>query len=91
MAVGSVSSRRSVDQVQSYDQTVRAVLSDFLPEDGSFYFSAPVTYLANKLTSYGGNLNYTITYIAGTAGYSVSAPDVILIGGDLIWFVVVEM
>lgn len=83
IVVGNVGSRRSVDQIQTYEQTVRAVLVDFLPEDGSFYFSAPVTYLGNKLTSYGGNLNWTVTYVAGTAGYAVSAPDVILIGGDL--------
>lgn len=82
IVVGLVGSRRSVDQVQSYDQMIRAVLTDFLPEDGSFYFSAPLTYLGNKLTSYGGNLNYTIVYVAGTAGYTVSAPDIILIGGD---------
>lgn len=83
LVIGAAGSRRSVDQVQSYDQTVRAVLTDFLPEDGIFYFSAPLPYLGNKLTSYGGNLNYSVVYVAGTAGYSVSAPDVIIIGGDL--------
>ena len=79
----NIASRRSVQQLQSYDQTVRAVLSDFLPEDGTFYFSAPAAYLGNKLTSYGGNLNYTVLYVQGPAGYALTAPDVILIGGDL--------
>ena len=82
IVLGAGGSRRIVDQVQTYDQMVRAVLSDFLPEDGSFYFSAPLTYLGNKITSYGGFLNYTIVYVSGTAGYATTAPDIILIGGD---------
>ena len=48
VSIGSTASRRSAQQIQAYDQTIRAVLSGLLPEDGTFYFSAPATYLANK-------------------------------------------
>ena len=83
IVIGSVGSRRSIDQLQLVERTVMASLTDMLPEDGTFYFSAPVTYLGNKLTSYGGFLSYVIEYVEGPVGYAVTAPDLILIGGDL--------
>ena len=40
--------RDSTLEVRTYDQMVRAVLNNLLPEDGTFYFSAPAIYLGNK-------------------------------------------
>lgn len=44
------------------------------------YFSAPEHYLGNKLSSYGGFLNYTIFYTTGLFGSAISGGDVILQG-----------
>lgn len=38
---------------------------------------------SHRLTSYGGYLNYTMVYVQGPAGYTVTAPDVVLIGAEL--------
>lgn len=57
--------------------------------DQVVYFSAPEQYLANKithenkLTSYGGFLNYTIFYTTLDSGSAVSGADVILYGGGM--------
>ncbi|KAG8228153.1 hypothetical protein J437_LFUL002807 [Ladona fulva] len=47
------------------------------------YFVAPDSYLGNRLTSYGGVLNYTIIYSSGLFGESVNGADVILHGADM--------
>ena len=65
---GNVASRSAFDRLRHSDGAVTAQLNELLPEDGSFYFSAPLTYLGNKITSYGGLLNYTILFTEGTAG-----------------------
>ena len=65
---GNVASRATFDRVFHADGAVTAQLYELLPEDGSFYFSAPITYLGNKITSYGGLLNYTVLFTEGTAG-----------------------
>ncbi|XP_047345121.1 laminin subunit alpha isoform X1 [Vespa velutina] len=50
------------------------------------YFAAPASYLGKKLTSYGGFLNYTVSYDTGPFGKAVSAADVILQGADTVLF-----
>lgn len=50
------------------------------------YFAAPASYLGKKLTSYGGFLNYTVSYNTGPFGKAVSAADVILQGADTVLF-----
>ena len=47
------------------------------------YFKAPKDFLRNQINSYGGNLNYQITY----SGYSMenvpTAPDIFIVGNDI--------
>nr|CAD7439992.1 unnamed protein product [Timema bartmani] len=83
--------------VARVEQTVSVepldIVPDILPSTGIgvnllkdnrvVYFSAPPTYLNNKLTAYGGLLNYTVYYTTGQFGIAVSGPDVILRSGDL--------
>nr|CAD7256718.1 unnamed protein product [Timema shepardi] len=57
--------------------------ANLLKDNRVVYFSAPPTYLNNKLTAYGGLLNYTVYYTTGQFGIAVSGPDVILRSGDL--------
>lgn len=51
-------------------------------EEQVIYFSASDAFLGNKLTSYGGFLNYTIFYTISNHGGAVSGADVILYGAD---------
>lgn len=51
--------------------------------DQVVYFSAPQQYFRNKLTSYGGFLNYTIFYTTLDSGSAVSGADVILYGAGM--------
>ncbi|XP_074042767.1 laminin subunit alpha [Leptinotarsa decemlineata] len=65
------------------DETSNEIGLDFLFVNiSTVYFSAPRDYLGKKLTSYGGNLNYTIYYEISEGGSAVSGPDVILEGAD---------
>ncbi|KAK9499521.1 hypothetical protein O3M35_002544 [Rhynocoris fuscipes] len=50
--------------------------------DQVVFFSAPEKYLKNRLTSYGGNLSYSIFCTTGVSGVSVSSADVILVGPE---------
>lgn len=75
-----------LSELQFLASSVQADLSDFLPEDGVFYFSAPQQYLGNKLTSYGGFLSYTLYYVEGPSSHPQRAPDVIITGSDLTLF-----
>ena len=65
---GNVASRSAFDRIRHHQGAATAQLNELLPEDGSFYFSAPPTYLGNKITSYGGSLKYTVLFTEGTAG-----------------------
>ncbi|XP_063239907.1 laminin subunit alpha [Bacillus rossius redtenbacheri] len=47
------------------------------------YLSAPAAYLGNRLTSYGGQLNYSVYYTTGLYGGAVGGADVILKGAGL--------
>ncbi|XP_029705872.1 LOW QUALITY PROTEIN: laminin subunit alpha-2 [Takifugu rubripes] len=53
----------------------------------SYYWNAPGSYLGNKLTAYGGNLAYTVSYNTDQQEQSVirvtSEPDLIIEGGGL--------
>lgn len=51
-------------------------------DEDIIYFSAPEHYLGNKLTSYGGFLNYTIFYTISNRGGAVQGADLILYGAD---------
>ncbi|XP_046389625.1 laminin subunit alpha [Ischnura elegans] len=46
------------------------------------YFVAPASYLGNRISSYGGMLNFTVTYSPGALGSAVSGADVILHGAN---------
>ncbi|KAG8228152.1 hypothetical protein J437_LFUL002806, partial [Ladona fulva] len=48
------------------------------------YFVAPDIYLGNKLTSYGGFLNYTITHSPKDSSEDVREADVIFHGSDIL-------
>uniref|UniRef100_A0A146MHL0 Laminin subunit alpha n=2 Tax=Lygus hesperus TaxID=30085 RepID=A0A146MHL0_LYGHE len=47
------------------------------------YFSAPGTYLGNKLTSFGGSLSYTLFCTTGVSADHLPGPDVIISGAGL--------
>lgn len=59
------------------------ILMDQINSNNATYFSAPTPYLNKKLTSYGGNLNYTFYYSHNQYGDAMNEPDVILQGGDI--------
>ncbi|XP_033097920.1 basement membrane-specific heparan sulfate proteoglycan core protein-like [Anneissia japonica] len=53
-----------------------------LPRD-TFYWNLPEDFTGNKLTSYGGNLRYSIAYRAAPSGSPTLEPDVIIVGNGL--------
>jgi len=57
----------------------------FSTSDVIYYFVAPDEYLGNKVTAYGGKLQYTLEYTKGRSdvGTGVLAADVILIGNNI--------
>uniref|UniRef100_A0A8D8UVI4 Laminin subunit alpha n=1 Tax=Cacopsylla melanoneura TaxID=428564 RepID=A0A8D8UVI4_9HEMI len=57
------------------------LLVNSLP-DKIIYFAAPQSFLGNKVTSYGGHLNYSLYYNTGTFSSSISAADIIFRGAD---------
>uniref|UniRef100_A0AAG5CPX2 Basement membrane-specific heparan sulfate proteoglycan core protein n=1 Tax=Anopheles atroparvus TaxID=41427 RepID=A0AAG5CPX2_ANOAO len=62
------------------------VYRNFGPSDDTFYWRLPTQFLGNKLTSYGGLLNYTLRYTPHSSG-GVSrnnSPDVVLHSGNKI-------
>ncbi|KAG1696659.1 Laminin subunit alpha [Nymphon striatum] len=64
---------------------IKAQLPPKMPEGTFFYISAPEAYLGNRVTSYGGMLRYTVSYILdeSSIGGSVIGPDVVLIGNNM--------
>ncbi|XP_023237076.1 laminin subunit alpha-like [Centruroides sculpturatus] len=70
-------------EIEERSFSVTARLDD-LPTGTLFYFSAPFTYLGNKIKSYGGNLQFTLSTedhesIIG----SIIGPDIILMGNNI--------
>ncbi|CAL4059747.1 unnamed protein product, partial [Meganyctiphanes norvegica] len=51
--------------------------------DGNVYFSAPQSFLGNRVTSYGGFLRYDIMYVQGVDGNDLSAPLIFLHGNNI--------
>ncbi|XP_039768050.1 basement membrane-specific heparan sulfate proteoglycan core protein isoform X3 [Ornithorhynchus anatinus] len=49
----------------------------------SLYWQLPKLYLGDKVTSYGGRLRYTLSYMAGPHGSLLSDPDVQITGNDI--------
>ncbi|KAK7602792.1 hypothetical protein V9T40_006766, partial [Parthenolecanium corni] len=61
------------------------VFTSFVPGTPSaYYWSLPKKFLGNKVTSYGGYLNYTIRYVPAPGGQILrnNAPDVEIISED---------
>ncbi|XP_070207543.1 basement membrane-specific heparan sulfate proteoglycan core protein-like isoform X4 [Littorina saxatilis] len=50
---------------------------------GTYYWSLPAQYLGNRLTSYGGDLSYTVLYDVDNFDLPTSDPDVIIEGNDI--------
>ncbi|XP_035223568.1 laminin subunit alpha-like, partial [Stegodyphus dumicola] len=75
-----------VTLVESADG-IQALLPDEWPDESGalFYFSAPSSYLGNKLSSYGGNLQYTIVTSTDDDAVvnSFVGADVILMGNNI--------
>lgn len=68
------------------DKTIGVELTSDESVNRTVYFGAPREYLSNKLSSYGGALQYYIFYTTGPFGNAVSQGDVVLEGAD-IWLV----
>ncbi|KAJ9580421.1 hypothetical protein L9F63_024397, partial [Diploptera punctata] len=89
LATGQVDKTVSIEDLETEPEILdsgRSIGVDISIEetqDKVVYFSAPPVYLGNKLTAYGGALNYTIFYTIGLGGGAVGHPDVILYSGDL--------
>ncbi|KAG9482678.1 hypothetical protein GDO78_011370 [Eleutherodactylus coqui] len=49
----------------------------------SFYWQLPENYQGDKVTSYGGTLRYTLTYISGVRGSPLPDADVQITGNDI--------
>ncbi|KAJ8016910.1 hypothetical protein DPEC_G00012250 [Dallia pectoralis] len=54
-----------------------------LHPDESLYWKLPEKFQGDKVSSYGGKLKYTITYVAGQRGTAVEDADVQIIGNDI--------
>ncbi|CAH0382822.1 unnamed protein product [Bemisia tabaci] len=52
-------------------------------EDKIIYFQAPEKFLGNKLTSHGGDLNFTLLYTNGLFGNAISQADIVLYGAGI--------
>ncbi|XP_052832935.1 basement membrane-specific heparan sulfate proteoglycan core protein isoform X4 [Octopus bimaculoides] len=76
------------DSLVSYDFGKREFSipgNRFIPS-GVYYFSLPRQYLGNKLTSYGGDLQYKMYFDRNGAPSRIEEPDIILMGSDLTIF-----
>ncbi|XP_055635671.1 basement membrane-specific heparan sulfate proteoglycan core protein isoform X6 [Toxorhynchites rutilus septentrionalis] len=62
------------------------VYRNFGTSDDTFYWRLPMKFLGNKLTSYGGFLNYTLRYTPHSSGGASrnNSPDVVLHSGNKI-------
>lgn len=58
--------------------------SNFGSNDETYYWSLPSSFLGEKLTSYGGNLKYTVRYKSQPSGGASpsSSPDVVIVSGN---------
>lgn len=56
----------------------------FASNDETYYWSLPSKFLGNILTSYGGNLKYTVRYVSQPSGAQSrsNAPDVVIVSGN---------
>ncbi|CAM1304488.1 HSPG2 (predicted) [Pycnogonum litorale] len=50
----------------------------------TYYWQLPSSFLGNKLTSYGGYLNFTVSYSAGFDTQPNTDPDVLISGNDIV-------
>ncbi|XP_035902063.1 basement membrane-specific heparan sulfate proteoglycan core protein isoform X6 [Anopheles stephensi] len=62
------------------------VYRNFGPSESTFYWRLPTQFLGNKLTSFGGYLNYTLRYTPHSSGgiSRNNSPDVVLHSGNKI-------
>ncbi|XP_011495348.1 PREDICTED: laminin subunit alpha [Ceratosolen solmsi marchali] len=67
---------------QEVNENVVVEVTADIDQSNIVYFSAPPGYLNKKLTSYGGWLNYTVSYTIDSFGHAVPGADVILQGAD---------
>lgn len=58
--------------------------SNFAASDETYYWSLSPTFLGNKLTSYGGNLTYTVRYKPQPSGGASrsNSPDIVIVSGN---------
>ncbi|GAB6018614.1 hypothetical protein CHUAL_000299 [Chamberlinius hualienensis] len=79
------SSHIEEDRIRVNTQYRELSFRDFtsLPPGQSFYWKLPKLFLGNKLTSYGGNLTYTITYEVSVQGLTRPGPDVQISGNRI--------
>ncbi|KAL1020675.1 hypothetical protein UPYG_G00003200 [Umbra pygmaea] len=54
-----------------------------LHQDPVLYWQLPEQFKGDKVSSYGGKLRYTISYVAGPRGTAIEDPDVQIIGNDI--------
>jgi Laminin B (Domain IV)/Laminin EGF domain len=56
----------------------------FDTSDETYYWSLPPSFLGNKLTSYGGNLTYTVRYTPQPSGGASrsNSPDIVIVSGN---------
>ncbi|KAG1651176.1 Basement membrane-specific heparan sulfate proteoglycan core protein [Nymphon striatum] len=60
-------------------------LSDFSSQpQQTYYWQLPSVFLGNKLTSYGGFLNFTLSFNSGFDAQSSTEPDVQIVGNDIV-------
>ncbi|XP_036844476.1 basement membrane-specific heparan sulfate proteoglycan core protein isoform X1 [Oncorhynchus mykiss] len=54
-----------------------------LHPDDTLYWQLPDQFKGDKVSSYGGKLKYTISYVAGQRGTAIEDPDIQIIGNDI--------
>lgn len=69
-------------QVRSRGEVLTRPRMNNLPSD-SYYWELPSQFTGNKVVSYGGELNYTVSYTPLSSGAPTSESDVILVGNDI--------
>ncbi|GAB1602266.1 basement membrane-specific heparan sulfate proteoglycan core protein-like isoform X6, partial [Argonauta hians] len=76
------------DSLMAYDVNKRTFSlsgTKFIPS-GIYYFSLPSQYLGNKLTSYGGEIQYKMFYERNGPAERIEEPDVIIMGNGITIF-----
>nr|XP_039259403.1 basement membrane-specific heparan sulfate proteoglycan core protein-like isoform X1 [Styela clava] len=69
-------------QVRSRGEVLTRQRMNNLPSD-TYYWELPSQFLGNKVVSYGGELNYTVSYTPLSSGAPTSEADVIIVGNDI--------